>query len=87
MFFKILKGCVVEAIGDIERDSILEHATINDYEFAHERIADHGLVYADYYFLEVGNRLCELGLDSWDTDERYGRRLQESILDRTETLE
>jgi hypothetical protein len=85
--FKILKRCVAGAVGDMERDSILEHATINNYEFAHQRIADHGLVYADYYFLEVGNRLCELGLDSWDTDERYGWRLQESILDRTETLE
>jgi hypothetical protein len=63
MVFKILKGCVVEAIGDIERDSILEHATINDYKSAHERIADYGLVYADYYFLEVGKRLYKLGLD------------------------
>jgi len=53
---------VAGAVGDMERDSILEHATINNYEFAHERIADHGLVYADYYFLLVGNKLLDMGI-------------------------
>lgn len=43
-------------------DTILLNATINNHEFAPRRWADHGLVYADYFFLEVGNRLLGLGL-------------------------
>jgi uncharacterized protein YyaL (SSP411 family) len=43
-------------------DTILLHATINNYEFAPRRWADHGLVYADYYFILFGNKLLELGL-------------------------
>lgn len=43
-------------------DTILLHATINNYEFAPRRWADHGLVYADHYFLLVGNKLLEMGL-------------------------
>lgn len=43
-------------------DTILLGATINNYEFAPRRWADHGLVYADYYFLLVGNKLLEMGL-------------------------
>ncbi|SNX85117.1 related to glucuronyl hydrolase [Melanopsichium pennsylvanicum] len=43
-------------------DTILLNATINNYEFAPRRWADHGLVYADYYFLLVGNKLLDMGL-------------------------
>lgn len=43
-------------------ETILRHATINNYEHAPRRWADHGLVYADYYFVKVGNLLCEMGL-------------------------
>lgn len=43
-------------------DTILLHATINNYEFAPRRWADHGLVYADYYFILFGNKLLEMGL-------------------------
>lgn len=43
-------------------DTILLNATINNYEFAPRRWADHGLVYADYYFLRIGNKLLEMGL-------------------------
>ncbi|PLB45177.1 Six-hairpin glycosidase [Aspergillus steynii IBT 23096] len=43
-------------------DTILDGATINNYEFAPRRWANHGLVYADYYFLLFGNMLLELGL-------------------------
>ncbi|WPG99113.1 Hypothetical protein R9X50_00192300 [Acrodontium crateriforme] len=42
-------------------DTILMHATINNYEYAPRRWADHGLVYADYFFLLVGNKLLEMG--------------------------
>lgn len=43
-------------------ETILVGATINNYEFAPRRWADHGLVYADYYFLLVGNKLLEMGI-------------------------
>ncbi|KAK5171486.1 uncharacterized protein LTR77_004631 [Saxophila tyrrhenica] len=43
-------------------ETVLLHATINNYEFAPRRWADHGLVYADYYFLLVGNELLRMGL-------------------------
>ncbi|KAL3419812.1 unsaturated glucuronyl hydrolase [Phlyctema vagabunda] len=48
-------------LGDAE-ESILKHATINNYEFAPRKYSDHGLVYADYFFLLVGNKLLEMGL-------------------------
>ncbi|KAF7591066.1 hypothetical protein BBP40_002026 [Aspergillus hancockii] len=43
-------------------ETILSGATINNYEFATRRWANHGLVYADYYFMLMGNMLLELGL-------------------------
>jgi hypothetical protein len=43
-------------------ETILGGATINNYEFAPRRWADHGLVYADYYFLLVGNLLLDMGI-------------------------
>lgn len=43
-------------------DTILLHATINNYEYAPRRWADHGLVYADYYFILFGNKLLEIGM-------------------------
>ncbi|KAJ5223128.1 uncharacterized protein N7469_009368 [Penicillium citrinum] len=43
-------------------ESILHGATINNYEFAPRRWSNHGLVYADYYFLLFGNMLLDLGL-------------------------
>jgi hypothetical protein len=54
-------GKLVVEMGDGE-DTILKGATINNYEFAPRRWADHGLVYADYYFLVVGNLLLEMGI-------------------------
>ncbi|KOS18590.1 Unsaturated chondroitin disaccharide hydrolase [Escovopsis weberi] len=43
-------------------DSVLRHATANNHEYALVRYSDHGLVYADYYYLELGNKLLRLGL-------------------------
>jgi hypothetical protein len=43
-------------------DGILMHATANNNEDAYKRYWDHGLVYADYYFLEAGNKLMRMGL-------------------------
>ncbi|OJJ95612.1 hypothetical protein ASPACDRAFT_35660, partial [Aspergillus aculeatus ATCC 16872] len=44
------------------KETILDGATINNYEFAPRRWANHGLVYADYYFMLLGNMLLELDL-------------------------
>ncbi|KAH8203883.1 hypothetical protein TruAng_001947 [Truncatella angustata] len=41
-------------------ETILNGATINNHEFAPRRWANHGLVYADYYFLLVGNELLKM---------------------------
>ncbi|CZR65745.1 related to glucuronyl hydrolase [Phialocephala subalpina] len=54
-------GKLVVEMGDGE-ETILRGATINNYEFAPRRWADHGLVYADYYFLMMGNLLLEMGI-------------------------
>jgi hypothetical protein len=43
-------------------ESILKNATANNNEWALFRYSDHGLVYADYYFLELGNKLLRMGL-------------------------
>ncbi|KAH7377755.1 glycoside hydrolase family 88 protein [Pyrenochaeta sp. MPI-SDFR-AT-0127] len=43
-------------------ETILNGATINNYEFAPRRWANHGLVYADYFFLLTGNLLMEMGI-------------------------
>jgi hypothetical protein len=43
-------------------ESILMNATANNNEYAIMRYKDHGLVYADYYFLEFGNKLLRMGL-------------------------
>ncbi|KAF2182440.1 glycoside hydrolase family 88 protein [Zopfia rhizophila CBS 207.26] len=42
--------------------AIILNATINNFEFAPRRCADHGLVYADYFFLLIGNKLIEMGV-------------------------
>ena len=43
-------------------ESILKHSTANHNPIAIRRYWDHGLVYADYYLIEFGNRLLEMGL-------------------------
>lgn len=43
-------------------ETILNGATINNYEFAPRKWANHGLVYADYFFLLVGNKLLDMGI-------------------------
>ena len=59
------EGQLQEWIRDVdigEGQTILNGATINNYEFAPRRWANHGLVYADYYFLLVGNKLLDMGV-------------------------
>jgi hypothetical protein len=43
-------------------ECILRNSTTNWNEHAHRKYADHGLVYADYYLLEFGNKLLRAGL-------------------------
>lgn len=47
-------------LGDGGWDTILNQSTINYNVNAARRWADVGLVYADFYFLEVGNKLLEM---------------------------
>jgi len=42
-------------------DAILKHSTANNNAYALMRYRDLGLVYADYYFLEFGNKLLRMG--------------------------
>ncbi|KAL3462485.1 Six-hairpin glycosidase-like protein [Aspergillus heterothallicus] len=43
-------------------DAILKNGTANNNENARRRYCNHGLVYGDYYLIEFGNRLLDLGL-------------------------
>lgn len=43
-------------------DAILRNATANYNAKDHKRYWDHGLVYADYYLIEFGNKLLRMGL-------------------------
>lgn len=43
-------------------ESIFMNATINNNEFSNSRSNNTGLVYADFYFLEFGNRMLQMGL-------------------------
>jgi hypothetical protein len=60
---RILDAAMRRAPGREGGDALLDHSTMNDYEHALNRTADHGLVYADYYFVEAGNRLLDMALD------------------------
>ncbi|KAG8856226.1 hypothetical protein FRB96_006538 [Tulasnella sp. 330] len=56
-------------LGEGGWDTILNQSTINYNEHARRRWADVGLVYADYYFLEVGNKLLEMERRGWITKQ------------------
>lgn len=43
-------------------EAILRNATANRNDDSLRQYWDHGLVYADYYFLEFGNKLIRMGL-------------------------
>ncbi|SPN99195.1 related to glucuronyl hydrolase [Cephalotrichum gorgonifer] len=42
-------------------ESIIRNSTVTWNEHSRSRNGDHGLVYADYYLIEFGNRLLQLG--------------------------
>lgn len=43
-------------------EAVLKNATANHNSRDHKRYWDHGLVYADFYLIEFGNRLLRMGL-------------------------
>jgi len=43
-------------------DSVLKNATANNNAGARKRYSNHGLVYGDYYLVQFGNRLLDMGL-------------------------
>ncbi|KAJ5606074.1 Six-hairpin glycosidase-like protein [Penicillium lagena] len=55
-------GILVEKVNGNRFDAILGRSTANFNANHADRHWDHGLVYADYYFLEFGNRLLDMGL-------------------------
>lgn len=57
---RMLDTVMREAEAPAGADVLFVRSTINDNEDAMCRMAEHGLVYADYYFIEAGNRLLEL---------------------------
>lgn len=62
--FKRTGNALVVEDGPIEGrfDAILRNATACRNEDSLRQYWDHGLVYADYYFLEFGNKLIRMGL-------------------------
>ncbi|KAI8664941.1 hypothetical protein LRP88_14554 [Fusarium phalaenopsidis] len=54
-------------------DCLLERSTSNDHVHALHRLAEHGVVYADYYFLEAGNRLLQLQGKERNSSHEDGR--------------
>ena len=46
---------------DVPFDAILKRSTANFNSNWTDKYYNHGLVYADYYFLEFGNRLLQMG--------------------------
>ncbi|CAO2655749.1 Nn.00g045520.m01.CDS01 [Neocucurbitaria sp. VM-36] len=49
-------------VKESEFEGLLRNSTTNWNEHAHKKYKDHGLVYADYYFLDFGNKLLRMGL-------------------------
>ncbi|OWZ62891.1 hypothetical protein AYX15_05036 [Cryptococcus neoformans] len=41
-------------------ETIFQHSTINGNELATKRLLDHGLLYANFYFIQYGNELLKL---------------------------
>lgn len=53
----------LDAVPSHHFDAILKFGTANNNENARKRYANHGLVYGDYYLVEFGNRLLNMGLE------------------------
>lgn len=51
-----------EALPGVRFDGMLKFGTANNNSQARKRYANHGLVYGDYYLVEFGNRMLQMGL-------------------------
>ncbi|KAH7159459.1 Six-hairpin glycosidase-like protein [Dactylonectria estremocensis] len=49
-------------LGQKTFEAILKNATVSNNDNNYVKIRDHGLVYADYFFIEFGNRLLRFGV-------------------------
>ena len=58
----VVLPCDLLAIDQTQFECILRNSTTNWNEHAHQKYKDHGLVYADYFLLEFGNKLLRAGL-------------------------
>ncbi|CAH0040199.1 unnamed protein product [Clonostachys rhizophaga] len=52
----------VDELEDSTFEAVLKNATVSNNALGYAQIADHGLVYADYYLIEFGTQLLRLGL-------------------------
>ena len=53
-----------DQLSELPHMAILMHSTANNNENAMVQYSDHGYVVADYYFLELGNKLLRMGFFS-----------------------
>lgn len=56
------KGGKRPHVEDGSFDAILKNSTVCNHEHSLRIYSDTGLVYADYFFLELGNKLVRMGL-------------------------
>jgi hypothetical protein len=59
---KLLEVVLDQALAPEDGDVILDRATAANYRYYKNPTKNHGLVYADYYLIEAGNRLVDLNL-------------------------
>lgn len=58
-------GLTVEDVNEGQSfDAVLKNSTANNNEGARKRYWNHGLVYGDYYLVQFGNKLLDMGLVS-----------------------
>jgi hypothetical protein len=63
---RILRHLAKSGLADKTSDVILDHGAVDNGTLQLDRFVDHGLVFGDYYFLEIGNRLLQLGWNNAD---------------------
>ncbi|KAL5090082.1 hypothetical protein Trisim1_004608 [Trichoderma cf. simile WF8] len=60
---QMMKYCLSQTLAPDGGDTVLRDATVNNNKDAIEQSSQTGLVYADYYLLEAGNRLLDIELN------------------------
>ena len=54
---------VEDVVPEQSFEALLQFGTANNNQHARKRYANHGLVYGDYYLIELGNRILRMGLN------------------------